>query len=224
MKDTILHHVRATIDQLPEIYNWDFDESLLPSGVRISPVKTVLEKNLQLKQALNKAWLAGCEDTRRTLSDWYIKVWGGVNGNGNETLAFYANAPEGAIFARGKQGIASWSKSLTIRDPDRFAIFDARTSISLNALQLLNGTPKPKLFPTLPSRNTKVPAAQKLARAIGLKDKLDFVKAKSVYADYLRLLDDVAKGTGNGVTNQMVEMLLFAQAEHLSASLVARYG
>lgn len=224
MKDTILHHVRATIDQLPEIYDWDFDDSLLPAGVRISPAKTVLEKNLRLKQALNKEWLVGCEDTRRALSDWYIKVWGGVNGNGDDTLAFYANAPESAIFARGKQGIASWSKSLTIRDPSRFAIFDARTSISLNALQLLNGTPKPKLFPALPSRNTKVPVAQKLVRAIGVKGKLDFVKGNSVYADYLELLDEVSKGVGNGVTNQMVEMLLFAQAEHLSASVVARYS
>jgi hypothetical protein len=224
MKDTILRHVRATIDQLPELYNWDFDESRLPTGVRLEPTENVLEKNLRLKQALNEAWLAGCENTRRALSDWYIKVWGGVNGNGDDTLAFYAGAAESSILARGTQGIASWSKSLTIRDPNRFAIFDARTSISLNALQLLNGTPNPKLFPMLPSKNSKVPVAQKLVKAIGARDKLDFLKGASMYAYYLGILSDVAKGVSDDVTNQMVEMLLFAQAEQLCSSLVGRYG
>lgn len=224
MKDTLLHYVRANIDQLPERYDWDFDVARLPPGIRLAPTRTVLEKNLQLKQALNAAWLAGCSATRKTLSDWYIKVWGGVNGNRDDTLAFYASASESDLVARGKQGIASWSKSLTIRDPSRFAIFDARTSLSLNAIQLLHGTARPALFPMLPSQNTRLPVAQKLIKAIGATDKLARVENHAVYADYLALLDGAANGAGHGVTNQMVEMLLFAQAEQLGAEVVARFG
>jgi len=34
-------------------------------------------------------------------------------------------------------GIASYSKIFSIKDPDRYAIFDARVSASLNAIQLI---------------------------------------------------------------------------------------
>ncbi|MGS1073524.1 hypothetical protein [Burkholderia glumae] len=223
MYDAILSHVRATIDELPKLYGWNFDEATVPLGIRLPAFKTLAEKNLALKATLNAAWHRGSVDERKLISDWYIKDWGGVRTNAPETLHLYATANEEDILARGATGIASWSKALTIRDPVRFATFDARTSISLNAIQLLGGTSKPIIFPSLPSRNSRVPAAQKAVKRVQRESGYKSVGPAAVYAVYNNLLADVAAALGESVTNQMVEMLLFAQADELSETLVAQH-
>ncbi|RKP48276.1 hypothetical protein D7S89_13200 [Trinickia fusca] len=223
MYDTILRHVRATIRELPKLYGWDFDETTVPLGIRLPDTKTLVDKNLALKAMLNAAWRRGSDIERKVISDWYIKDWGRVRTNAPETLLLYATANEEDILARGATGIASWSKALTIRDPMRFTTFDARTSISLNALQLLGRTPKPLIFPSLPSRNSRVPLAQKTAKRVQKLNEYESIKPTATYRVYNKLLADVAAALGDSITNQMVEMVLFAQADELSERLVAHY-
>ncbi|MBN3748537.1 hypothetical protein G3N96_24380 [Burkholderia sp. Se-20373] len=223
MYDAILRHVRGTIHELPKLYGWDFDETTVPLGIRLPATKTLADKNLALKTALNAAWCRGSENERKVISDWYIKDWGRVRTNAPDTLLLYATAKEEDILARGATGIASWSKALTIRDPMRFTTFDARTSISLNALQLLGDTSKPLIFPSLPSRNSRVPQAQKAVKRVQRESGYESVKPAAVYNVYNNLLADIAAALGDSVTNQMVEMLLFAQADELSERLVAQY-
>lgn len=223
MYDAILRHVRRTIHELPKLYGWDFDETTVPLGIRLSAFKTLAEKNLALKATLNAAWHRGSVHERKVISDWYIKEWGGVRTNAPETLLLYATANEEEILARGATGIASWSKALTIRDPIRFATFDARTSISLNVVQLLGGTTNPLIFPSLPSRNSRVPEAQKAVKRAQRESGYKSVGPAAVYTVYNNLLADIAAALGDSVTNQMVEMLLFAQADQLSERLVAHH-
>ncbi|KVE68124.1 hypothetical protein [Burkholderia vietnamiensis] len=223
MYDAILRHVRATIHQLPKLYDWDFDETTVPLEIRLPDTETLVDKNLALKAMLNAAWRRGSDTERKVISDWYIKDWGRVRTNAPETLLLYATANEEEILARGATGIASWSKALTIRNPMRFTTFDARTSISLNAIQLLGGTPKPLIFQSLPSRNSRVPLAQKTVKRVQKLNEYERIKPNETYRIYNKLLADVAATLGDSITNQMVEMLLFSQADEFSEKLVAHY-
>ncbi|WP_244814167.1 hypothetical protein [Caballeronia sp. Lep1P3] len=222
MYESVLQYVRNRIEKLPEQYTWSFTEGALPFDIRL-PAGSWFEKNLALKKALHLAWQLGSRDARIALCDWYISVWGGIRRNSAENIRLYATGSEENIFARGVQGIASWSKALTIRDPGRFAIFDSRTSVSLTAIQVLANTPDPVIFPPLPSQNTQVKGASALVRTLCKTRAFQRVAPSSCYADYNRLLIDVAKNVGRGITNQMVEMVLFADAELLGEKLIRHY-
>jgi hypothetical protein len=75
--------------------------------------------------------------------------------NRPEKLQGYIAAGDDELAGSGTAGIASWSKLLAIRAPEKFAIFDARVSVALKALQIVQDHERPIFFPTLPSKNTK---------------------------------------------------------------------
>ena len=51
------------------------------------------------------------------------------------------------LIKRGINGVSSWSKALVLHDCNKYAIFDARVSSSLNYLQVINNTKEKILFP-----------------------------------------------------------------------------
>ena len=63
--------------------------------------------------------------------------WGGVRANRDATLAAYAASSDEELLRRGVVGVASWSKILVIRKPERYVIHDARVGAALNALQIV---------------------------------------------------------------------------------------
>ncbi|MRT01552.1 hypothetical protein GJQ57_23185 [Ralstonia pickettii] len=215
--------LRRFAGTLPVVYDWSFNENTVPLGIRALG-KDWFEKNLALKTALHEAWLNSTDGDRRRICDWYIQTWGGIRRNTEENLCLYGTGDEESILARGVRGMASWSKALTIRNPNTFAIADARTCISLNAIQLLADAPDIRIFPSLPSRNSRVPRAQRVVSRLRAERKLRSVESRGCYLKYNKLLIDVANAVGRGVTNQMVEMLLFAQADKLSEDLINRHA
>ncbi|MDB5781274.1 hypothetical protein [Caballeronia mineralivorans] len=219
MYEATLQYVKDRIEKLPTQYSWSFSEDALPCNIRL-PAGGWFEKNLALKTALNVAWQAGSRGERIELCNWYIAVWGGIRRNSEEKMRFYATGSEESILTRGVQGIASWSKALTVRAPSRFAIFDARTSLSLTAIQLLANTPNPMVFPSLPSQNNQVKAANALVTTLRKTHRFQLVTSSGCYLEYNRLLSDIARAVGQGLTNQMVEMVLFADAELLGEELL----
>ena len=117
----------------------------------------------------------------------------------------------------GSNGIASWSKALCISDPSKFAIFDARVSASLNALQIVKGTNKPKLYPVLTSRNNAIKKGIKLFKDKAITQAWETALECRFYSTYLKYLKNAAssldKDRNASVTT--IEMLLFAKAEEL---------
>jgi hypothetical protein len=100
--------------------------------------------------------------TRRLeVAIWYVRDWGGVKSNRKETLDKYVGLSEADLTALNMQGVATWSKILAVQNPDTYAIFDARVSAALNAIQLAKGIETSILFPQLASRNTKIKKFQK---------------------------------------------------------------
>ena len=123
-------------------------------------------------------------------------------------------ATDDELVGRGISGIASWSKLLAIRDPERFAIFDARVAVALNALQIVQDHERPIFFPTLPSKNTQIGKFHDFMKD---RDHGDAHKAfpARAYGIYLRVLAEVAQQLDLPAIDQ-IEMLLFAQAEDLA--------
>jgi hypothetical protein len=170
-------------------------------------------KNIILKEELHKAWKN--ESDRRKKGEiikYYIKVWGGIKRNSIDLMEKYCSNPEFFI-ELGKKGIASWSKALVIHDPNKYAIFDARVSISLNYLQLKYDTSNKVLFPILGSQNKKITESGNKIKQKAKEDNWEKVNNSTFYFEYLSLLDKVSQRRNTNIST--IEMLLFAKSEFL---------
>jgi hypothetical protein len=196
---------------LDSLYKWKIPP--VPSFVPFHQVSESLPKaNARLKRALSAVWHTQ-PDRQFEVAEWYVGKWGGVH-NREEKLRGYIAATEEDLACSGTAGVASWSKLLAIRDPERFAIFDARVSVALNALQIVQDHARPIFFPSLPSKNTKIGKFYDWMKA---RDHGEAHKAfpASAYGIYLRVLTEVAQQLRLSSIDE-IEMLLFAQAEELA--------
>lgn len=156
---------------------------------------------------------------RANLEHYYIHVWGGMRTNQPKTLEAYHRASAEENIARGKAGIASSSKALCVRDPFKYAIFDARVAASMNALQVIHRVPGPESlrFPLLASRNTVVSRGNAQLQEWFREHAWPRVRP-AFYADYLHVCESVAArlgSTGAALPIYAVEMAFFASAEEL---------
>ena len=202
-------------------YTWTFNPEKVPAGVNTkdTPNADWYARNVSLKHALRAAWLEGSAQPERKaeLERYYVVVWGGVRGNKPETLAAYHGSDAPTNIARDARGIASWSKALAVRDPFAFAIFDARVSCSLNALQIIHRIATPLRFPLLASRNREVVRGSALLRRHFQQHAWPGVD-KGFYDAYLGLCKAVGERIGPAgapMPVYAVEMALFAHTEEL---------
>jgi hypothetical protein len=195
---------RSTLDV---DYDWD-----IPENVPIPFAKgnnSRARANMRLRRELRNAWIN--EPARRyELANWYVRVWGGIRRNKSETIQAYCDSSEEQLVSSKWKGVATWSKILAIRNPDKYAIYDARVGAALLALQLLKRTTAPILFSPVPSRNKTIKGFQYRVKQIsGSKGH--------TYNDYVALLTVVAKKS-KLTSPEEIEMVLFAN----SLSLVAK--
>jgi len=200
-----------------EWYHWEISDTNLPNGVVLRPGNQYA-RNVALKLELHKVWsdtnsgIAGQVD----LAKYYVSKWGGIRRNKDETLREYVTQEPDSIIRNGKKGIASWSKVLCIRDPNRYAIFDARVSTALNCLQVIGRTEHPSLFPLLQGRNNAINAGRLRIKAHAVRHRWSKASELEFYRDYLSIVRNVAQSCQVPNTQvYTIEMLLFAQAEVL---------
>jgi hypothetical protein len=121
------------------------------------------------------------------------------------------------LAASDLKGVATWSKILTVRNPNYYAIYDARVAASLNAIQLISAIKEPIFFPQVPSRNSKISNFQKwISRRF---PKAIRVSRNRAYREYVSLVGAVARNSGLASPDE-VEMILFANAETLVLKLI----
>jgi hypothetical protein len=201
-----------------EWYRWkEISDTNLPKDVFL-PAGNQYAKNVALKLELHKVWSDTNSDIAEhvALAKYYVSTWGGIRSNKDETLRKYVTQEPDSIIRNGKKGIASWSKVLCIRDPNRYAIFDARVSTALNCLQIIGHTEHPSLFPLLQGQNNTINAGRLRIKAHA--DQHHWSKARELefYSDYLNIVRNVAQSCRVPNTRiYTIEMLLFAQAEVL---------
>lgn len=202
------------IDSNNNWYNWKtINESKLPDGI-ILPNGNQFSKNIALKEKLNEAWQRDSDiEKKGELIKYYISTWGGIHRNKNDTMQIYMTESDVNLILKGRSGIASWSKALVIHNPDKYAIFDARVSTSLNCLQIIHNFEKKELFPILPSINKRIISSNKFLQNVSKKENWESVDESNFYLNYLNLLKKVAENQKTNIST--VEMLLFAKAEDL---------
>jgi hypothetical protein len=215
--DAVSKYVADHIKTLEEDYQWEFSSEKLPLDMNFDN-DSWLNKNIYLRNKLHAQWNISTSEQRLNIVRWYIVEWGGVTGNKLETLIFYASSKPEQLIGRGTMGIASWSKALSVVDPMRFAIFDARVSSSLNSIQIINNVSDPRYFPDLPSKNRSIIESTAAVKS-AIKNRWKPVNMSTFYYDYNALLRNIAAEIGDGITPQKVEMVLFARAVLLANAI-----
>lgn len=219
LRDALIRLCNENINQTNDWYSWrTIDEAKLPSGISL-PEGNHYQKNIALKVKLNQLWLGEHDITRQEeVIKYYISTWGGVRGNKSARISEYASQLPDQLIGRGKGGVASWSKALVVRDPNQYAIFDARVSVSLNCLQILDNTDIKTLYPVLPSQNKSITHANARIKEIARVDGWNILSNSTFYESYLSLIRDVARECQTDKST--VEMLLFSKAIDLARAII----
>lgn len=214
MQEIINRFIAENFNSIKSDYRWRIKEEHLPAEVNLDPSSNYVQ-NLQLKRQLNGFFVDGDFKERLEIINYYIAKWGGVIRNSEETIRIYSTMDcEALIDFRNTGGIASWSKALCVRDPKKYAIFDARVSATLNLLLLENTETDEKLFfPRLPSRNSTI---RKINQHIQ-ESRVSYRSNRVVYREYMSLIHNAANHVGTDI--QTVEMILFSHPEGLYAAL-----
>ncbi len=136
------------LDDLRWSYDW-----FVPETIEIQSQGSPYRDNVHLKEHYHQLWCAASTNGRIELAKSIVGLWGGIRANKAETIQKFVelcsqDAPETPF-----TGVASYSKILAIADPKRYAIYDARVAVALNAIQYLNKCKAGIFFNYVPGRN-----------------------------------------------------------------------
>jgi hypothetical protein len=213
LQEALNGYLLANVNQIHSSYEWDFPVKNLPIPYS-KKSDNEFKNSLDLRAFIHDS-IKSKSDKAGELQAWYVRDWGGVKTNSPSTLDEYIQTSSVDLIQRGNKGIASWSKMLSVRDPSKYAIYDARVAMSLNTISLTLSSESTPFFPQLASRNKKIISAQ---AAVKMHAKTRALKpAISFYNDYLDLLSKSVKQCGYKFDIQTAEMVLFANAEILAA-------
>lgn len=217
LEKILLNFIGEHYATLPISYDWKFSIRNFPEDKfkirENNPYDQSKKLRLYIHSAIKRKVVLSTEYQK-----WYVRYWGGVRGNKESTIETYINMSEVELERLGAKGVATWSKILCLRDPKKFAIYDARVALSLNSLQKREDIKSAQLFPQLPSRNsTFVVPAQ---RVISKSKFFDGRKMENFYSVYMYLLQRAAERGPWDI--QDIEMALFSHSSSLSKVWLTR--
>lgn len=218
IENQIRQYVLENINELANSYSWRINHNYLPNGIKLIENESVYIQNITLKNELNRLWVQSeDQQSRKQLISYYIVDWGGIKSNKPNTLDVYGTLDAEYLINRGLQGIASWSKALVVHNPEKYAIFDARVSFSINCIQYLSEQDEQIFFPKLGSRNKRIVLGANHIWQHAKEKRWKRLNSKEVYNKYLEIIHNVASELNTSISS--IEMLLFADAEKLSEKL-----
>ena len=219
LEATLVSYATQHLPALPNNYSWKFDPAVVHTdfGVTVTGV-TWYDKTRALKRGLSQVW-ASRPNKRTALADYAVRIWGGVKRNAPTTIDSYVQTVSQGDVPKTHKGIASWSKVAAFSEPNEHAIFDARVSFSLNAIQLLSGGGQCWWFPHLAGQNKLLRETWPVLRTRAEVQKWTAIESTQVYSTYIVLLKSVSRSLRKDIDD--VEMLLFAKAEELARAVNA---
>lgn len=219
LEATLLSYATQHLPALLNDYVWRFDPAVAHTDFGVTVTGTTwYDKTRSLKRGLSQVWTSRPNE-RTALADYAVRVWGGVKRNTPTTIDSYVQTVSLGAVPKSHKGIASWSKVAAFSDPSNHAIFDARVSFSLNAIQLLSGGGQCLWFPHLAGRNKLLVRTWPLLKAHAEVQKWAPIDSTQVYSTYIALLTSVSRSLRKDIDD--VEMLLFAKAEELAKAVNA---
>jgi hypothetical protein len=215
LKESITTLSKNTLDRNNDWYSWKkINEKFLESKFGITlPSGNQYTKNIALKKRLHEKWMKADKNEKIQVIKYYISTWGGIHRNSREKIDFYSDSNPKTLIDKGSDGVASWSKALCIYDPKKYAIFDARVSASLNALQVMDVSEIPMLYPACSSRNATIVSANKFIKTHSEKNGCIELDPQKFYMNYLHVITEVSEFLSVNVCT--IEMILFSKSEEL---------
>lgn len=214
----LVKYFKAELPKLKNTYNWRIPEiEGFPKNR-----ERAYKANIELKEFLHEQWnLTRNEKEKNDLARVVISGWGGVKNNKNETIKKYVKGIQGNDPHLPIKGVASYSKLFSIVYPEKYAIYDARVAVCLNAVQFNGDIRKGIAFNYVPGRNNTTGHAGK---RIGFSYDKRFVvknlakcgwakiKRDDTYSVYLATLRDCLRLLPSYKLRDL-EMTLFSNAE-----------
>ena len=210
-------------------YKWKLPEISF-NGKPLDCDGTNFEATVKLKLMLNEEWNSN-PHSRKYIANWIVSKWGGIKTNRKQTLDKYYLASLEKNPQTPLSGIASFSKILGIKDPFKYAIYDARVAVSLNAVQMISGVSTGSVFPYISGRNnitgnwsSKPPRGFSKSNLTSVKTLVsapfnwEKVPKETAYGQYLSLLGTISQEFD--VPLYHLEMALFSQAEILACLVI----
>lgn len=118
---------------------------------------SIYDNTLLMRKELAILLSKSQQDERKRIAKWIVETWGGIPaGKNDESLnecvsqADKVDENDGKVFNFDR--VASWSKYLAFKKPDKYAIYDARVIYSLNWLLYQSGATQ--YLPFLSGRNS----------------------------------------------------------------------
>lgn len=212
IEQAVFKYIASRIKTISRDYQWKLSINLSKFPLKCDGFDgSEYDANIALREFIYKK-IKSKDLKSKELQEWYVKDWGGIRGNKQETMDEYVeNKPE-MLIAKGSEGIASWSKMLCIRNPGEYAIFDSRVAFSLNAIQKKYKIKDKYLFPHLAGRREAIKVAHK-----ALMNEPEFAQLKrnaDFYERYIQILKYCAAQANSDI--QTVEMVLFHHATDLA--------
>lgn len=185
------------------------------------------EESIELKHYLTNKWAISNTVEKEELARWLVVDWGKVKRNTPARLKAHIAKVLDAESERPLDGVASYSKILSMVNCTQYAIYDARVAACLNAVQLHMQCEQPVFFPYIPSQNRHFKAGNKTKNFVNVFSKKELVNRRgwlsldknNTYSAYLDLLHNL-KNTFLGKEVYHFEMVLFTQALVLCPKLV----
>lgn len=179
--------------------------------------------NVDLKHYLHEKWHSLPEEDKLEWAKIIVADWGGVRGNHPKTIKKYVYEVNKMNPTTPIYGVASYSKVFSIVHIEKYAIYDARVAVSLNAIQFIYGVNEGLAFNYISGRNNTTGHSGK---KIGFVYQEPFkvkslvqngwtrIKRDETYHMYLQTLRHCLKDFPQYRLYDL-EMALFANAEHL---------
>lgn len=209
---------KKEVPNLQHSYSWKIPQidNFTQSG------ETGYQANLALKEHLKNLWeKAKSNDEKLKIATIIVSDWGGVRANRPKTLRRHVSTALQINPSTPLQGVASYSKILSIVNPNRFAIYDSRVAACLNAIQINAGHRNGLAFNYVSGRNNII---GNTAKKSGFTQDIRFstrtlvqsgwtpIKKLNTYSKYLETLEDCLKQLPN-YSLASLEMVLFSNAE-----------
>ena len=209
----ISDYISTQFNRLNDIYKWNFNLNNFPDKAYVQVGANPYQRSRHLREMIHNNIVENSPSSNE-FQIWYVKNWGGVKTNKAETLQFYIDSKYEELLDLHSKGIATWSKVLSVRNPNQYAIYDARVAVSLNSIQKKFNVNESILFPQLISRNSSfvLPTQAAIKKSSFFKSH----NLKDFYEIYLNILrNSVSKHEKYDI--QDAEMVLFSNAEELSS-------
>ena len=186
------------------------------------------ERNIHLRTLLVKPLKSKNPEVRLEAIKWIVYSWGGVRGKRGKEEAwvgelknYQPEVVDNFIKEKGKDRIASWSKVLGFADSSKYAIYDARVAMSLNAI--LDDIGHTHRFYMPPPSATDLPHYFKHMKT---HIKQVFAGRRQMYYHYEEYMDLLRSVVDKGLAINVLdaEMRLFANSDRLSQQYATKYN